>query len=81
MGLNSTEQALLIICTSFLVVFLILGIIALVYFIRIQIVVKKVVKNIEYVSDKAEKITDVIEKSTPVLGLIRFLSSLKSNKK
>jgi hypothetical protein len=81
MGLNETEKALLIICTSFLIVFLVLGVIALIYFIRIQIVVKKVVNNIENISDKAEKITDVIEKSAPVLGLIKLLTNIRNNKK
>lgn len=81
MSLNNTEQDLLILCSSFLLIFLILGIVALIYFIRIQLAIKKVIKNVEYVSDKAERITEAIEKSAPVLGLIKFLSSLRNNKK
>jgi hypothetical protein len=81
MGLNNTEQAILIILSVFLGIFLILGIVALVYTIKIQKSVKKVVKTIENVTDKADKMTDIIEKSAPIMGLIKFFGKFNKDKK
>lgn len=81
MGLNDTEQAILIILSVFLGVFLILGCVALGYAIKIQKSVKKVVKTIENVTDKADKMTDILEKSAPIMGLIKFLGRLNKDNK
>jgi hypothetical protein len=81
MGLNNTEQALLIILSTFLAIFLILGITALIYLIQIQKTVKKVVKKIENVTDKAERVTDVIENSAPIMGIIKYFSKMHKDNK
>lgn len=81
MDLNTTQQALLIILSVFLAIFLILGIVALAYLIRIQKSVKRVVTKVESVADKAEKVSDILENSAPVMGLIKLFSKMNKSKK
>jgi len=81
MGLNDTEQAILIILSAFLTIFLILGITALVYTIKIQKSVRKVVKTIESVTSKADKVTDILEKSAPIMGLIKLFGKFNKDNK
>lgn len=81
MGLNNTEQAILIILSIFLAIFLILGVVALIYTIKIQRSVKKVVSTIEKVTEKADKVGDIIENSAPMVGLIKFFAKLNKDKK
>jgi len=81
MGLNTTEQAILIILSIFLAIFLILSIIALIYTIKIQRSVKGVVSTIEKVTQKADKVGDIIENSAPMIGLMKFFAKLSKDKK
>lgn len=86
MGLNDTEQALLIILCVFLAIFLLLGIILLGWLI-------KVTKKINIIADKAEKLTETaesfskfFEKTAPAVSIARFVGNiaevvLKHNKK
>ena len=81
MTLNNTEQSLLIILSVFLAIFLLLGIIALVYFLKIEMTVKRVFKKVEVAIDKAEKLTNVLEKAAPILSVFKHFSKFNKDKK
>jgi hypothetical protein len=81
MTLNNTDNALLIILSIFLAVFLLLGIISLVYFLKIEITVKRVFKKVEVAIDKAEKLGNVFEKAAPIFGVFKHLSKFNKGKK
>jgi ATP/ADP translocase len=81
MGLTDTQQIILIILSSFLVIFLILGVVVFVYTIKIQRSVKKVVSTIEKMTDKADKIGDIIENSAPMVSLIKLFGRFNKDKK
>lgn len=67
--MTGVEQALLIILSGALAIFLILGIIAMSLLI-------KVLKNLKRLSDKAEAVGGIIEESVRTLTSTRLLSTL-----
>ena len=67
--MNEAEQILVIILSSALAIFLVLGIVAMVILI-------KVLKSIKRLSYKAEEVGDVIEDSVRSITGLRFLSSV-----
>ena len=80
MNLNTTEQALLIILCVFLAIFLVLGIIALVYFLRLLSLMTKTAKKIEDTVDETSKITRAIGKSVPLISLFKYFSKQSRDK-
>ncbi len=80
MNINTTEQALLIILSVFLAIFLILGIIALVYFLRLLGLMTKTAKKIEDTVDETTKITRAIGKSIPLISLFKYFSKQSRDK-
>lgn len=71
-----TEQALLIILSLFLALFLILSMIALVWIIKILSQLKRIIDSTEKVIDKAENIAIFFEKTAPTVALGRLVSNI-----
>jgi len=71
-----TEQALLIILSLFLALFLILSMITLVWVIKILSQLKRIIDSTEKVIDKAENIAVFFEKTAPTVALGRLVSNI-----
>lgn len=67
--MSETEQILVIFLSSALAIFLVLGIVSLVYFIQI-------LKSVKRLSLKAEEVGGVIEDSVRSITGLKFLSSV-----
>lgn len=67
--MTGVEQALLVILSGALAVFLILGIVAMTLLI-------KVLKSVKRIGEKAEAVGDIIEESARTLTSARLLSTL-----
>lgn len=76
MGLTTTEQALLIILSAALAVFLILGIILLVYLIRAAKKVNIIVDKAEILTEKAEHVSQFFERTAPVVAITRLFGNI-----
>lgn len=76
MGLTTTEQALLIILSAALAVFLILGIILLVYLIRAAKKVNIIVDKAQVLTEKAEHVSEFFEKTAPAMAITRLLGNI-----
>lgn len=82
MGLTTAEQSLLIFLSAFLAIIFILGIVALVYLIKIQQTIKRIIDKVENVTNKASAMSDFFGKSAPFVSLYKFLvDKAKRNKK
>ena len=74
--MTGVEQALLIILSSFLALFLLLAIVATVKFIQVLNSLKRIAASAEHIADKAETLSDIfVAKPTPV-AFGKFLSHI-----
>lgn len=78
MTISTTEQMLLIILSSALAVFLILGIVAVVKSIQILNSVKRISDKAEQIADKAENVADFFQRSTGPVIISNLLSNMFS---
>ena len=76
MDLNTTQQVLLIILSSFLALFLITGIIFGVIAIKIMRHIKRITEKAEQIADKAEAAAEFFEKSTGSLAIGKLLLNI-----
>lgn len=77
MTVSGTEQALLIILSFFLAMFLLLGIIALIWLLQILRELKKIIRHAEVLARETENsITTFFEKTGPALALFRLVSNM-----
>lgn len=86
MGLTTTEQALLIILSAALAVFIILGIVLLVYLIRAAKKVNVIVDKAEALTEKAEHVSQFFERTAPAVAITRLFGNIaeavmKNNKR
>lgn len=76
MGLTQTEQALLIILSTFLAIFLLLGILVLSYMLKISKKVNIIVDKAEKMTERAEAISEMFEKSSPSMAVMRIIGNV-----
>lgn len=76
MTITTTEQILLIMLSTTLAVFLILGIVALVKSIQILNNVKYITEKAEQIADKAEDVAESFQRSTGTLIIGNLISNL-----
>ncbi len=81
MNLNNTEHALLIILSIFLAIFLVLGIVTLVYFLSLLMAIKRTRNEIVDAINKTTKITNIIKSFVPIVGVLKYLSKFNKDKK
>lgn len=74
--MTTTEQALLIILSLFLALFLILSIVSLIWFIRILNQVKRMMDTAEKLIGKADNIAEFFERSAPAVALGKLVSNI-----
>ncbi len=80
-GLNGTEKILLIFLSSALFVFLVLGIIVLVNFIKLQRSIMRAATNIEEFTHKASQLSELMKKTGPLFKLFSASSDLLHKRK
>jgi hypothetical protein len=74
---SNTDQALLIILSVFLAMFLLLSIIALIWILQILNELKKIIKKAEELARETESIaTEFFQKTGPALSLVRLVSNM-----
>ncbi|GAC1392050.1 MAG: hypothetical protein NVSMB46_06730 [Candidatus Saccharimonadales bacterium] len=84
--MDTAERVIAIILSSTLAIFLLLGIIALIFVIKIIFKIRKVADKVEHIADKAGAIGDIIERASAPMIAGRLFSRLskgilKSNDK
>jgi len=74
---SNTDQALLIILSFFLAMFLLLSIIALIWILQILSELKKIIKRAEELARETESaITSFFEKTGPTMALVSLISNM-----
>ena len=76
MGLTTAEQIILIILAAALAIFIILGIIALVYIIKLVASLRHIARKAEQVVESAEAVGSVLKNASGPLALFRFLGNI-----
>jgi hypothetical protein len=74
--MTTTEQALLIILGLFLALFLILSIIALIWFIRILNHVKRIIEAADKLVGKVDRAAEFFERSAPAVAIGRLIANI-----
>ena len=80
-GLNLSEKVLLVFLSTALLIFLVLGIMVLINFIRIQRSVLKTASNIEEITSNATKLSNFIQKTSPLMKMFSLPSDLFKKRK
>jgi ATP/ADP translocase len=80
-NMTITEQIILIILSSFLTLFLLLGIIILIKFIQLQNYAKKIMEKAELATDKVIDFSDSFKKAKSSMVLLKVLDHFISHKK
>lgn len=74
---SNTDQALLIILSTFLAMFLLLSIIALIWILQILNELKKIIHRAEELARETENnITSFFQKTGPAISLVRLISNM-----
>jgi hypothetical protein len=74
---SNTDQALLIILSTFLAMFLLLSIIALIWILQILHELKKIISRAEELARETENsINSFFQKTGPALSLVRLVSNM-----
>jgi ABC-type multidrug transport system fused ATPase/permease subunit len=74
---SNTDQALLIILSVFLAMFLLLSIIALIWILQILNELKKIIRRAEELARETESsINTFFQKTGPALSLVRLISNM-----
>ena len=74
---SNTDQALLIILSTFLAMFLLLSIIALIWVLQILSELKKIIVRAEELARETNSaITTFFEKTGPTMALVRLISNM-----
>ena len=74
---SNTDQALLIILSTFLAMFLLLSIIALIWLLQILSELKKIIHRAEQLARETESaFTSFFEKTGPSMALLRLVSNM-----
>lgn len=69
-------EILVIILSTMLAIFLILGIVVLVLIIKIVKTIKKITEHAEHMADRAEHITSFFEKTATPVALVKLVSNI-----
>lgn len=76
---SSTDQALLIILSVFLAMFLLLSIIALIWILQILSELKKIIKRAEELAkETGDTVVSFFQKTGPTIALLKLLSNMTS---
>ncbi len=76
MTVDMSLKILVIILSTTLAVFLIIGIVAIIKFVQILNYIKSIVKKADEIADKAENIAELFERSAAPVAMGRFLSNM-----
>jgi type IV secretory pathway component VirB8 len=76
MTVDQSFQILVIILSTFLAIFLVLGIILLIKLIQVTNYVKHVMEKAEQIADRAESMSAFFEKSAPTVAVAKVLGNL-----
>lgn len=79
MDTNTWFEALVIILSVMLALFLLLGIVILVKFMQIVRQIKRVTDHAEQVIDKAEDIADFFKKSSGPMALLKIIGNISES--
>jgi hypothetical protein len=74
--MDTASQALLIIVSATLTVFLIICIIALVFFIQVLKEIKVIAKKAENIADQAEAVGEFFQKTAGPAALVKLVSNV-----
>ena len=74
--MTTTEQALLIILSIFLAIFLLISIIALAKIIQILKYIRHIMEKAEKIADKADTVADFFEKSAGTAAITKLVSNI-----
>jgi hypothetical protein len=74
--MNTSEQVLVVVLSSFLAIFLLLGIIGLIKTIQILNILKRISDKAEKLTDKAEAVGDFFQKTAGTAALAKLLSNI-----
>lgn len=74
--MNGYERILVVMLSSFLTIFLVLGIAVLILIIKIGRSVKRVTEKAEHLADQAENITELFERAAAQLTIGRAIGGL-----
>ena len=74
--MDTATQILVIITSSVLVVFLILAIIATVYFIKLMKVVRQIAEHAENVAESMQSAADTFKKTATPLAFLKVLGNI-----
>lgn len=76
MDLNTTQQVLLIILSSFLALFLVTGIVLGVMVIKIMRHIKHITEKAEQIADKAESVTTFFQQTAGPAAMAKLVSNI-----
>ena len=79
MDMTMTQQVLVVILSSFLGLFLLLSIIALVLILQILRYVKRVTAKADRLAEKAESIAEIIETASPAVAIGKVIATACSS--
>ena len=74
--MDSDTQTLVIITSSVLVVFLIIGIVALVYFIKLVKQLRRVTEHAENVVDSVEAAASTVQRAATPMAFLKVISNI-----
>jgi cell division protein FtsL len=80
-GLNGSEKILLIFLSTALFIFLVLAIVVLINFIKIQRSIMRTTSNIEEFTHKASQFSDLMKKTGPLFKLFSVSSDILNKRK
>lgn len=72
-------EVLVVILSIFLAIFLVLGIILLIKFIKLANTLNKITDHAERMADKAEHVSDFIEKTTTTAAMAKLAASISDS--
>ncbi|MCA9329013.1 hypothetical protein KDA11_00025 [Candidatus Saccharibacteria bacterium] len=76
MDLTTAQQVILVILSSFLAIFLLLGIVTSIVIIGIMRHIKKIINKAEHIADNAESVTNFFKQSAGPVALAKLISNL-----
>ena len=76
MGITITEQALLIILSATLAIFLILSVIVMIKTLQILNIIKRITEKAEQITDKAEMATEFFSNTSATVAIGKLISNI-----
>ncbi len=74
--MNGYEQILVVVLAGFLAIFLLLGIVLLIFLIQVVKSVKRISEKAEHLAERADNVSEFIEHAAAQLTIGRFIGTL-----